>query len=272
MSEEREFYSDSERGVKVQMIPIDQIDPNEWNPNVMNTFTMNQLADDMEEMGCLQPILVTRKDDGRYRIIDGEHRYDGAKLCDMTEIPGIVVEQGALAKSEDEQQFQTVRMNKLRGKLDKRKFRKMVEGLASRYPTDVLAEKLAFDDPSQLDDMIHQARQSLPNDELRREFDQARDEIQTIDDLSLLLNRLFTQYGSTLDYGYMVLDYGGKDHIWVRLKDKSDFNLARDVGKMAKDFGVTFPSVLVSALRLVDSDFIEERLDVLEEAKESNAT
>lgn len=47
--------------------------------------------------------------------------------------------------------------------------------------------------------LIDDTRESLPP-EMRKEFDKAKEEIKTVDDLSLVLNRLFTKYGSTLPY------------------------------------------------------------------------
>ena len=32
---------------------------------------------------------------------------------------------------------------------------------------------------------------------------------------------MFSRFGNTLDYGYMVLDYGGKDSIWLRMSSET---------------------------------------------------
>jgi len=56
---------------------------------------------------------------------------------------------------------------------------------------------------------------SLP-DELAKKLDKVKDQIKTIDDLSIVLNRLYNEYGDTLEYGFMIIGYGGKDSLWVR--------------------------------------------------------
>ena len=268
--EKSAIYLDDERNIRFAMIPVADVEPNEWNPNEMSSHLMNALVKDMGELGMLQPILVVpNREEGRaYRIIDGEHRYEGAKLVGDTHIPAIIVEHGVLTENEDAQKFQTVRMNHIRGKINKRKLREMVEDLVERHSIDVIAEQFGFEDSDVIDEMIRDARESLPTEELRREFDKARDEVKTVDDLTILLNRLFSTYGETLDYGYMILDYGGRDHIWVRLTKKSDFDFVKERAKESERYGYSFPSVLLKALADVGPTFFDRYKNDLEAVRD----
>jgi hypothetical protein len=73
-----------------------------------------------------------------------------------------------------------------------------------------------FVDEEEFKKLIASTKDSLPK-ELQPSFEEAKNEIKTIDDLSNVLNKLFTNYGDTLPYGYMLIDYGGKDSVWLRL-------------------------------------------------------
>ena len=60
--------------VRVVSIPIGAVRPNDWNPNKLDDVNFSRLANDVQELGFLQPILVAAQQDGTYRIVDGEQR------------------------------------------------------------------------------------------------------------------------------------------------------------------------------------------------------
>lgn len=264
MADERISVGDA---VSVVKIPVGKIHPNDWNPNVLSDVMFNRLVDDVQRLGFLQPVLVTPEGDGTYRIIDGEHRYEVAKLTDMAEIPCVVVE-GDFAQNETQQKFQTMRMNLIRGKVDKRKLAELVSELATEMPVDEIAESMAYDDVDALRALIEDTRETLPQ-EMRKEFDKAKEEIKTVDDLSSVLNRLFTKYGNTLPYHYMIMDFGGREHIWVRLPDKKDLEAVRRHAETARENSVTFSSLVVAALAECGTrEFIDEHRDNLVEVSD----
>lgn len=249
--------------VEIVKIPAEKIHANEWNPNELSDAMFNRLVSDVQNIGFLQPVLVTPEQDGTYRIIDGEHRYECAKLLDMPEIPCVVVS-GEFAEDETKQKFQTMRMNMIRGNVDKRKLAALVSDLTTKLPIEEIAEGFAYDDVDSLRALIEDTRKSLPA-EMRQEFDKAKEEIKTVDDLSLVLNRLFTKYGSTLPYNYMILDFGGKEHIWVRMPSKDALMEVRKHAALARDNDVTFSSLVLKAFEeCCTKEFIENHIDDLE--------
>lgn len=254
--------------VKIVMIPIDKIKPNEWNPNELSDVMFNRLVSDMQDIGFLQPVLVTPMEDGTYRIVDGEHRYEGAKLLDHEKVPAVILA-GEFAKDETRQKMQTMRMNMIRGDVDKRKLMALVTDLATTMPIEDVADGMAFDDVDGLRALINDARASL-TPEMRKEFDKAKEEIKTVDDLSLVLNRLFTKYGSTLPFNYMIMDFGGKDHLWVRLKDKGAYNKVKAAAELCRAHSVTFSSAVLAALDSITPDYLDEHAEELEAAEDEN--
>ena len=255
--------------VEIVKIPITDVHPNDWNPNQLSDSMFNRLVSDMQSIGFLQPVLVTPREEGGYRIVDGEHRFECARLLDMEEIPCVVIA-GDFAKDETAQKLQTMRMNMIRGDVDKRKLTALVTDLVTKMPLEDVAEGMAFDDVDAIRSLIEDARKSLPP-EMRKEFDKAKEEIKTVDDLSLVLNRLFTKFGNTLPYNYMIMDFGGKDHIWVRLPDKKAYQHIKGAAEVCRDGGVTFSSVVLNLLSEVSEDYLEKNIDKLEVAENDNS-
>jgi hypothetical protein len=248
--------------VKVVMIPSRSICPNEWNPNELSDVMFQRLVDDVRKLGFLQPILVTPTESGSFRIVDGEHRFEVAKLLDMVDVPCVVVE-GDFARDEVAQKFQTMRMNMIRGNVDKRKLQALVADLTTTMPLEEVAESLAYDDVDGLRALIEDARKDLPPS-IRKEFDKVKEEIKTVDDLSLVLNRLFTKHGSTLPYQYMILDFGGKEHMWVRMKDRAAYKKVQKAAELCKSRKVTFSSALMMLIEGVTISFLDKNAKHLE--------
>ncbi|MCQ2603537.1 MAG: ParB/RepB/Spo0J family partition protein [Spirochaetia bacterium] len=69
-------------------IDIDKIIPNPNQPRKeFDLSALEELAASIKEKGIIQPILVEKENDGRYRIIAGERRYRAAKMAGLTAIP-----------------------------------------------------------------------------------------------------------------------------------------------------------------------------------------
>ena len=68
-------------------VDIGLLDANNYNPNRMPRTEMDLLGECIKKYGFLFPIIVTRdKDTGRYRIIDGFHRYEKMKQLGATRV------------------------------------------------------------------------------------------------------------------------------------------------------------------------------------------
>lgn len=76
-----------------QVVDIDQVDPNPWNPNVMDPDSEKKLDASIKRLGVFKPIIV-REWEGRLEVIGGQHRWESARRLGMGEIP--VVNLGAI--------------------------------------------------------------------------------------------------------------------------------------------------------------------------------
>lgn len=210
--------------IKRKDIAIDLLEANPNNPNTMNDKMFNMLYENIETLGFIDPIFVVPHptEKKKYRIIGGEHRWEVAKLLDFKQIPCTIVDDDSF--DEDLQTFQVVRQNIIHGKMTPESFTKSVQSLSDKYSEEVFAEMFGFVDEEEFEKLLTSTEKNLPK-ELQGDFAEAKKEIKTIDDLSNVLNALFTNYGDTLPYGYMLIDYGGKDSVWLRMSKQgySDF-------------------------------------------------
>lgn len=70
-------------------VPLENIIPNDYNPNIMSELQYTALLFEIQEFGCRSPILVRKNAGGMppYMIIDGYHRWKAAKEAGKTTIP-----------------------------------------------------------------------------------------------------------------------------------------------------------------------------------------
>lgn len=196
-------------------VEVDKCVAFEDNPNEMKDDMFSTLVAEIAESGWLVPIQVAGPEpDGTYRVIGGHHRLKAAKVLGMEEVPAVVVDPAEFDR--DKQEIQVVKQNVLHGELNPEKFTYLFNKLTEKYDADLLRDMMAFTEQDAFRKVYLDAKKSLPP-EMQDELERMRDEIKTVDDLSLVLNSLFTKYGNTLDVNFMVFTFGGKESIMVRL-------------------------------------------------------
>jgi hypothetical protein len=231
-------------------ISIDLLDPNPHNPNVMSAKSFNLLVDNIARMGFTDAVLVKKHviaGQVRYRIIGGHHRVEAGKVLGYTKVPCTIVTDEEF--TEDEENFQLMRHNMIRGKLNGEKFVALYESLQQKYSKEALVEAFGFEERAELDKLIKSTEKSLPP-EVKAKFQEGVKEVKTIKDLSNLLNKLFSTHGDTLPYGYMFLDFGGKESVWLRMMQQ-DMKNFRAVAQMCVDNKRSVDAVMRLVLQLI---------------------
>lgn len=72
-------------------VPVDGIKPNPDQPRSrFDDESLSELAASIEEVGVLQPIVVSREDDGTLYLIAGERRWRAARKAGLPTIPAVV--------------------------------------------------------------------------------------------------------------------------------------------------------------------------------------
>ena len=133
--------------LEVVMIPLDQIDPQENNPNALSEDLMTALAKDIKENGFTQPILV-RPEGDRFRLIDGEHRWRVMQELGAASIPAVVID-----ADDDEAKLRLVTMNRFRGQFVPIKLAYLLADLSTRMKESELRSRLGME-PGELRDHL----------------------------------------------------------------------------------------------------------------------
>jgi ParB family chromosome partitioning protein len=72
-------------------INVDGIETNPFQPRrIFNQDGLRELAESIKRKGVLQPILVTKLNNGAYQLIAGERRLRASQMAGLKEIPAIV--------------------------------------------------------------------------------------------------------------------------------------------------------------------------------------
>ncbi len=75
----------------LQQVDVDRIDPNPNQPRQrFEHGALEELATSIGEHGILQPLLVSRQDGDRYRLIVGERRWQAARLAGLRQVPVVI--------------------------------------------------------------------------------------------------------------------------------------------------------------------------------------
>lgn len=79
-----------EPGTEVIQIDVEKIKANPFQPRyTFNEESLQSLAESIKRNGVIQPILVTKLDDGTYQLVAGERRLRASKIAQLAEIPAI---------------------------------------------------------------------------------------------------------------------------------------------------------------------------------------
>lgn len=205
-------------------IPVGQLLKNERNPNKMKAKEFDLLVDNVNKMGIVDPIMVRpiitpKGKPQKYRIVGGHHRFDVAVYLEFDTVPCSVITDPNF--DEDEEKFQLVRMNMIKGHLDPAKFFDLASEMMGKYGDELLQDSFGFADDAEWKKLVAQTAKALPDAAMQKKFKEAAKEIKTIDGLSALLNKMFTQYGDTLPYGFMVFEYGKQHNVWLECSKKT---------------------------------------------------
>ncbi len=74
-------------------VPIEQISPNPYQPRkTFNDASIEELSRSVREHGIIQPLVVTKIGDNKYRLIAGERRFRAAQKAGLATVPVVIKE------------------------------------------------------------------------------------------------------------------------------------------------------------------------------------
>ena len=74
-------------------VPLEQISPNPYQPRrTFNDAGIEELSRSVREHGIIQPLVVTKLGDNKYRLIAGERRFRAAQKAGLATVPVVIKE------------------------------------------------------------------------------------------------------------------------------------------------------------------------------------
>jgi len=234
---------------EAQLVPINALHPNEWNPNVCSEGMLAELVKEIREDGFDQPLQVVpcRCDKiagDHWMIIGGEHRLKAAHILGMLKLPVVVYD----GWQDAAQKIKTVRRNMLHGDLDARKFTKLVHDLEEDgYNQETLARLMAFDSEAALARHILEETQATDKKMLQEYQESAQRDMTAMDSLTDVIQTIFRDSGETVNQGFLAFAYKGKTHVLVLMSPELDATMGKLVETL-KLSGANMNDVLLAAL------------------------
>lgn len=217
------------------MIPLAKLRKNAENPNEMKDDEFNALCQSLADEGWVSPctvvpgwddvdtefgeeidprtIVLPDREPDFYEIVGGHHRFDAATSMAWDEAGCWVLD--PVKFNADRRTVNLVKLNLIHGQISPIKFSKVYDRMAQSYNAEVLQTMMGFTGEEAFRKLYKDVRTGLPP-ELQAALDASQGEVRTIDDLSKVLNKLFAEFGDTLDSNYMVFSWGGRDVFWIR--------------------------------------------------------
>ena len=142
--------------LRIEYVPIDSVEPNDYNPNRQSAHDFELLCRSIEEDGFTQPIIVllALNDRGKNPIVDGEHRWRAArtltqKFRDSGGAEGVLFEEIPVAKVDmtmAQAKIATLRHNRARGSEDVELSAQVLRDLQELGALDWAADSLMMSD------------------------------------------------------------------------------------------------------------------------------
>lgn len=246
----------------IRMISVDKLEPNDWNPQTMTDSKFNELVEEIREDGFDDAIHVVPHPDptkqGVFRIINGEHRWQAARVLGISEIPCVIKDKWT---DEKVQKVKTVRRNLLRGDLDKMRFSKLVRNLNDvGIPLKDMPAALGFENDAEFREKFVAQERDKEEQKVQAATRTAKDdekrESAVVGNLSFILNEIFSQYGDSIQQGFLFFCHKNKFHLLVQMDDKMQ-KLIEAAVKYLRESGKNINPFLRKALDLA-FDQIEE--------------
>lgn len=129
---------------QVFWIPLEEIESNDYNPNVVAPPEMRLLELSINEDGYTQPVVVWLRLDGKFEVVDGFHRYLVGKKRKMSHLPCVVINRHE--QDRGNRIASTIRHNRARGKHQVAEMSKIVLELRRRnWNNEKIGRELGMD-------------------------------------------------------------------------------------------------------------------------------
>lgn len=207
-------------------VPVDLIDSEAMNPNYMDDNTFNRLVEELESEGCLIPVQLAPYSGGKFKLINGEHRWRGAKSLGWRTIPATIALDDRFL-DDDMRRFLMVKLNVISGKIDRERFLKLYNEQAKVYGKEQLKVLFGYTDSQawrRLTENVTKAaiQSGIVGNQDKQGFIDAIEKCaqssQSVESLSRVLADVIRCRGRATPR-ISVFSYGGENHFFIAMDD-----------------------------------------------------
>lgn len=217
------------------------------NPNNVNEMTegeFNALCEGVRQSKHIPTITVAPLPDGRFFIVDGNHRYKAARLLGLKTMKCEVLED---LTDEGLQEILSARMVVVRGTVNKRKFTATWLKLREHLPPNKAMEVLGITSERRLNQLVYSSKRTaaagtMAQDEVRLMLNKAR----IVDDLADVIRAAIGD-GGVQEFEYLVFQVRRAQLVLVRC-DVEQMDVLRTFVEKAKERGVNPAAAMVQRL------------------------
>ena len=205
--------ADTPREVRQVRVKFSDLILPEWNANEMSNDEFWRLCESIEEDGLVELPQVIEQENWKYLVVWWNHRAKAMNTLYWPDVEFDVVVLDTI-DTETEAKAKSVRMNVIRWKINPAKFTKMVNDLSEEWMTnDEIREMMSIDD-KEFEKYYLEVKKQLPKN-IQEKLEKNKKEIKTIEDLSRVLNEIYTKHWDTVPLWYMAFNFGWSNHILI---------------------------------------------------------
>lgn len=201
------------KGISRRKLPIDDLVENPHNVNEMDEATFNQLCEGLEESGYVPALDVAPLPDGKYLIVDGNHRKRAAVLLGHTELECTILEG---LTDQELQEILSARIAVVRGKVNKTRFTQLWLQVRQRYDQSYAMHVLGVTSEKQLHTLINVPKRQVEAKVAAREAAQIMiNRAKVVENLATVIRAAHGD-GGIGEFDYMVFQVQGSQLMLVR--------------------------------------------------------
>ncbi len=107
-------WADAHPVTQIYWIPLDRVEANDYNPNVVAPPELKLLELSIDADGFTQPVVTWQRDDGKFEVVDGFHRFTIARRHHLSHLPCVIINRNR--QDRGSRIAATIRHNRARGR------------------------------------------------------------------------------------------------------------------------------------------------------------
>ncbi|MEM2900891.1 MAG: ParB N-terminal domain-containing protein [Thermoplasmata archaeon] len=243
----------------ITLLPLNSLEEHPFNPNEMSDAMQEMLAQEIEEDGFLEPIVVVPQQgvSGKYLIVRGHQRVKILRKKGETHVPAIIKNDWTDPATIMEKM---ISHNNIKGERNPAKFTKAVMALRQQRTLEAVEEarRLGFETPKALQEALINKQEKIKTAAEMADNSDVQKKRIFIQNINYAVQEIIDKEGDTLEHGYIIFCYKNQIHLVVQATEEIQASI-ESLKKMSKEDPLKASAALAAGLweaaKNVDIDF-----------------